>query len=139
MRTIILRSDLIREAAMKAVASLPLDPTFEIEIREHKTRRNNDQNSRMWVRLNEIASQAWIQGRQYDADTLHEYCKREFLPETCYQGVSKWTVLPNGERALRMSTGHLTVSEFADYLTQIEAFGAELGVLFSANPRESYA
>lgn len=134
-RTLVLSSESIRQIAIAAVSNLPLDPVCEIQIREHKSTRKLEQNALYWVRLGEIAEQAWIQGRRYEAETLHEYCKRVYLPEICDKGVYKWVVLPTGDRVLRMSTGDLNTREFADYLTQVEAFGASLGVMFSPDPR----
>jgi hypothetical protein len=46
--------------------------------------------------------------------------------------------MPSGERVLIGSTTQLTVRGFAQYLTRVEAYGAqELSVEFHANPRES--
>ena len=133
-RTIILRTEAIRAAAVAAVSHLPTDQDhpLEVVIRPHKATRRLEQNALYWVRLGEIADQAYIGGRLYDAETLHAWCKREFLPDVTSRGTAKWIVLPNGERVLNMSTGDLNVSEFADYLTQVEAWGAGLGVMFSA-------
>lgn len=133
MRTLIIRDAAIKQVAAAAIANLPTEPLYEVVIREYKSTRTLEQNALMWVRLGEIAEQAWIDGRRYDAETLHEYCKRVYLPEMCDKGISKWTVLPSGDRVLRMSTSDLNVKEFTDYLEQVQAFGAELGVMFSAN------
>ncbi len=96
----------------------------------------------MWAGpLRDIAEQAWIEGRQHSAEVWHEYFKRELLPEEfdperCKENYAKWAYDPGGERVLIGSTTQLTVKGFAEYLTAIEAFGAALGVMFSASPNE---
>ena len=135
-RSIIIRSEQIRSLAIAAISQLQVceEHPKEVLIRDFKKKRGNPANNLMWKRLEEIANQCWIGGRKFDADTLHIYCKREYLPDVCAKGVEKWTILPNGDRELKMSTTDLNTSEFAKYTLQIEVWGADLGVQFSADP-----
>jgi hypothetical protein len=110
---------------------------------EHKDTRTLEQQSLMWIRLSEISAQAWVGGRQFDADTWHCYAKKQFLPEEdgptkfARKGYRKWTILPSGERELYGSTTQLTTAGMAEYMTALMAYGStELGVMFSATPRE---
>jgi hypothetical protein len=133
-RSIILRNAQIKAVAVAAVGNLPIDEDhpYEVVIRPYKANRKLEQLGLYWIRLAEIEAQAFIDGRRFAADpVLHEFCKREFLPDVCTKGIEKWAVMPGGERILKMSTGYLNVREFADYLTQVEAWGASLGVMFS--------
>lgn len=116
-----------------------------VRIYEHKDRRTLEQQSLMWIRLGEVAVQAWVGGRQYADVTWHEHCKREFLPDEdgptkrCRKGYRKWDINPmTGERVLIGSTTQLTTFGMSEYMTQLEAWGSgELGVRFSATPREA--
>ena len=141
-RKIRLVGDLQLRTVLALLPNLPLDAAnpLEVLIREEVKGRKLDQNGYYWLRLGEIAKQAWIGGRQFSADTLHEYAKREIMPEeiTTKDGEvrSKWEVMPNGERTV-ISTTLLERGCFADYTTAVEAFGAELGVQYSANPNEA--
>jgi hypothetical protein len=116
-----------------------------VRIYEHKDRRTLEQQSLMWIRLGEVAAQAWVGGRQYADVTWHEHCKREFLPDEdgpskrCRKGYRKWDINPmTGERVLIGSTTQLTTFGMSEYMTQLEAWGSdELGVRFSATPREA--
>jgi hypothetical protein len=108
-----------------------------VSIHEYKSIRSIEQQSLMWVRLGEIAEQAWVNGRQYAAETWHEHFKREYLPDEagptkrCRKGYKKWEYMPNGERVLVGSTTMLTVFGMSEYMTQIETYAAtELGVMF---------
>jgi hypothetical protein len=138
-RTFRLVDEQVRERIINAMRHLPIDTLrpLEIVVREHKPQRGADQNSLYWALLNEIAGQAWIEGRQYSAEVLHEYMKRNLLPEDGYadprdvrDGYQKWTYDPAGERVLVGSTTMLTVRGFANLITTVEAFGAALGVQF---------
>lgn len=142
-RTMRLVSHVVRDSAVRLLGNLPLDPDkpLELVIREERKARAPDHNAAYWSGpLRDIATQAWIDGRQYSAEVLHEHYKREYLPEeadpelTC-EGYRKWDFTPAGERVLVGSTTQLTRKGFALYLVQVEAFGAQLGVQFSAPPR----
>lgn len=92
-----------------------------VTVQEHKARRNTDQNRLYWKRLNDIAAAAWIGGKQYSAEVWHEQFKRQFI------GME---ALPDGSKT-GLSTTTLSVADFADYITQIEAYAStDLAVFF---------
>lgn len=110
------------------------DP-LEVRVTIYRARRSNSQLALMWLRLQQIADQAWVQGQQFDAEVWNVHCKRELLPEETARGVKKWRVMPNGERELFMSTSDLDVSEMSLYIDKLTAYAAsELGVEFDAQP-----
>lgn len=148
-RTIVIDSQQKAEAACRFIESnwKPLSDSghpMASHFHEHKPDATKEQRGLMWIRLDEIASQVWIEGRQYAADCWHEHCKREYLPDEpgpskrCRKGYRKWDIDPmTGERVLVGSTEGLTTFGKAEYLTQIMAWGAtEMGVHFSATPNE---
>ena len=134
-------------SALARLQHVPIDPEkpLEVIIREEVKTRGLDANARMWAGpLKDIAEQAYIEGRAYSAEVWHEYFKKEYLPdafdaELTKDGYQKWAVAPDGERVLIGSTTQLTVKGYAIYLTQVEAFGAGLGVQFSVSPNERQA
>lgn len=146
-QSVLLRTETQRDLVLARVKHLPLyqDEPIEIVLRDPVKARGMDQNAAMWAGpLRDIASQAWVAGRQYCAETWHEQFKREYLPEDfddelTKEGYRKWDVTPGGERVLIGSTTQLTKKGFSQYLTQIEAFGASLGVMFSAGRDERKA
>lgn len=131
----------VRERIINAVRHLPVDVLrpLEIVIQEHQPKRGESQNALYWALLNEIAAVPWG-GYQYSAETLHEYMKRELLPEDepkpdpteVREGYVKWAYDPAGQRVLVGSTTMLTVKGFANMINGVEAFGASLGVQFKA-------
>lgn len=88
-----------------------------------RRRRTRAQNRRYWGNgvLAQIAQQAVVNGRQFDAETWHELLKRKFI------GVVE---LPDGS-VVGASSKSLSTAEFAEFCTQVEAYAAsELGVTF---------
>lgn len=86
-------------------------------------KRTKPQNRRYWGKgvLAQIAEQATVNGRLFDAETWHEMFKRKFI------GVIE---LPDGG-IQGMSSKDLDTSEFAEFCTQVEAFACtDLGVTF---------
>ena len=126
--TFLIANEIVLRRAVEAVGKLQvLEPgqRWQVVIQPEKTRRSIEQNRRMWAVLNEIACQVLIDGQRYKPDTWHVFYKARFLPcETtwiCGQLVS----VPE-------STAGLTVKQFAEYMTQIEAHATqELGTRFT--------
>lgn len=133
-----------RERAMRRLQNAPVDPDKPLQclIREEVKVRGLDANARMWVGpIKNIADQVWTEGRQYKDIVWHDFFKREFLPdefdaELTKDGYIKWDSDPEGNKVLVGSTTQLTRKGFAIYLEQIHAFGANMGVQFSASPNE---
>jgi hypothetical protein len=145
-RTITLVGHQQLDTALHLLPHLPLDAEHPLElvVREKQKARKPDQNALYWAGpLRDIAEQAYVQGRTFSAEVWHEHFKREFLPEEydeelCKEGYRKWDCTPAGERVLVGSTTQLTVKGMALYIQQVEAFGANLGVQFHANPNDTY-
>lgn len=130
-RTFILRNDNFAQALWaflrsnwKAMAEQ--GKPLAVTIAEHKAKRNVEQNKRLHAMLSEIAEQAWVAGRQYDAETWKEYYRRLLIG-------SEEIPLPDGEIMERgISTTTLSVHECADFITRMEQDASErLGVVFS--------
>ncbi|WP_428142339.1 recombination protein NinB [Delftia acidovorans] len=88
-----------------------------------RRKRTKAQNKRYWGQgvLAQVAAQAVVNGKQYDAEVWHEMMKRLFI------GVVE---LPNGE-VVGKSSADLTTAEFSEFCTRVEAYAAsELGVTF---------
>lgn len=139
-RRILLRGPEQVERAIAVLRNVPLDNLKPLEflVQEPSRKRGLDQNGYYWLRLGEIAAFAWLNGRQFNSDCWHEYFKRNVMPDTITtkDGVerSKWIELPDGTLTV-ISTTELEKACFAIYTTMCEAFGASLGVEYSADPR----
>ncbi len=138
-KTIRLIGKLQIDTAISAIQNAPIDSDkpLEVIIREEQKGRSLSANALMWAGpLNDIASQAWVHGRQYSALIWHEYFKEKFLPDFCdlaqvKEGYKKYEETPDGRRVLVGSTQKLTKHGFSLYMEQIYAYGADLGVRFS--------
>ena len=110
-----LHSMLKQNAAAMAQQGRPLVVT----VSEHKAKRNTAQNARYWVLLTHIAETAWVGGKRYSSLVWHDHLKGKFLG---------YEEAPDGSR-VPMSSQNLSVSEFADYMTRVEAYALdELGL-----------
>ena len=124
----LIANEIILRRAVEAVENLTvLEPghRWQVVIQPEKTKRSIEQNRRYWAVLNELAAQVRVDGNRFKPDTWHEFYKARLLPcETawiCGQLVS----VPE-------STTGLSVQDFAQYMTQIEAHATqELGVRFT--------
>ena len=143
-QTVIVLDEQRRKLAHVKLDAAPIG--VEVVIRTPVKARKLDQNALMWAGpLKDIEEQAWVNGRTYTAKVWHEQFKREYLPEVDHPDIArlvknpdkyrKWDRTPRGDRALVGSTTDLTVYGFAQYLEQVYAEGASMGVLFSASPR----
>jgi hypothetical protein len=95
-------------------------------VTAEERQRNAQQNRFYWgAVLKQIAETAWIEGRQYNKDTWHEFFARRF-------GILDELTLPDGEIiARRKSTTQMSVGEFSEYLDAVQSYaGDALGVCF---------
>lgn len=92
-------------------------------LKVERRKRTKPQNRRYWGRgvLAQIAEQATVNGRMFEAEVWHELAKRKFI------GVIE---LPDGQVIGKSSTT-LTTVQFAEFCDQVEAWAAtDLGVTF---------
>ncbi|WP_211243417.1 recombination protein NinB [Chitiniphilus eburneus] len=109
-----------------AAAFLHQGSPLRIIVTSSERKRSNEANARYWKGvLEQIATQAWVNGRQYGKEIWHEHYARKF-------GICDEMRLPDGTLILRRkSTTEMSSREFAEYMTRVEADAAsELGVRF---------
>lgn len=102
--------------------------TLHVIISSAQEKRRAQQNKYYWrVVIQSIASQAWVEGRQFSEEAWHEYMADRY-------GIKRDITLPDGSIVLkRLSTTEMTVKDFSEYTTKCEAYGAlELGIKFPA-------
>ncbi|WP_186425066.1 recombination protein NinB [Cupriavidus metallidurans] len=124
LRTFVLRDDSNAQAfwgflknnwRQMASAGKPL----AVSVTEHRAQRSTQANKKYWATLNDIAENAWLDGRQYSSAAWHAYFAARFIG--CED-------LPGGGTTA-ISTTTLNVEEFNAYLERIMHFAAtELGV-----------
>ena len=99
-----------------------------VNVAPYRKSRSSEQNALMWVWLGQLASDAWVNGQQFSAETWHEHAKRENLPETNARGDHKWESTPDGGRRCVMSTTRLTDAEMGDYMDKLGVLASSVGV-----------
>jgi hypothetical protein len=92
---------------------------LRVIVTAEERKRNEAQNRFYWgAVLRDISAQAWVDGKQFDKDTWHEYFARLY-------GVLDELTLPDGEIVtLRKSTTKMSVGEFSTYLNAVQAYAA---------------
>ena len=122
---IVMRTPHLRAQAIRAIRDIPRDQVYECDLKPWKATRSSEQNRRYWSLLTEISEQLKPEGKQYSHETWHEYMKARFI--------GKDVVIVDGEPFLVAKTStKLKTAEFGDYMTQVEAWGSEHGVQFTA-------
>lgn len=125
-RTMQLKTRADVERAIKVLLGLFLDvkPCWELVLRPYHLKRTLQQNRRYHAVCAEIAEQLILEGRRFTPDALKEYFKRLYIGST-------EVPMPDGSVAIYgISTTTLSVGEFADYMTRIDAWATENGVIF---------
>ena len=124
-----------RGALMKALSLLsnflirPEDD-YELVLRKRVYKRSTEQNRRYWAILGEISEGIPVNDDRrgavyYAPKAWHLYFRQKYIG--CED-----TKMPNGKTVTEpISTTTLDVGEFAEYMTQIEAWAAQRGLLFS--------
>lgn len=102
---------------------------LQVTISEYKQQRTGEQNRLFHALLNDIAEQATVNGRYFDADTWKELIRRRFI------GTDEIN-LPDGTRIERgISTTTLSVAEFNQLIEKVTAWAVtDLGVEFQQEP-----
>lgn len=101
-------------AAAMALAGTPLAVT----VTEAKSKRSVEQNARLHALLQDIASNAWVDGKQFAAEVWKEFFRLRFI------GTEELR-MPDGTLKERgISTTTLDVAAFSDFMNQIEEYAA---------------
>lgn len=110
-----------QNAGAMAASGKPLVASFA----EFKAKRTEEQNRLLHALLNDIAEQAYVNGRRYEAEVWKEQIRRRFIGTEEYD-------LPDGSRLERgISTTTLSVGEFTQLIDKVQAWAvSELGVQF---------
>lgn len=118
------REKLHRVLSLLAQFLIREEDDYELVLREHRRARSVEQNRRYWAIVQEIAANE-VDGRRFAPESWHEYFKGQFIGKEEIK-------LPWGETFNRpISTTTLDVGQFSEYMTQIEAWAAQQGILLS--------
>jgi hypothetical protein len=97
-----------------------------VQVMPHKSKRSVEQNARLHAILQDIAENAWVDGKQFDMETWKEFFRRRFIG-------TQEIVMPDGEIVERgVSTTTLDVHAFGEFMVKIEEYaGSVLAVEFA--------
>jgi len=97
-----------------------LDPLrlWQVEVREKKHKRSQEQNRRYWKFLGE-----WAKAYGADSEYMHGLCKKKFLLIEIIEVMGE-------PYAITKSTPKTNTKEFAEYTEACERWAAENGFVF---------
>ena len=127
MNRFILDRKLTKQRVLSVIDSLPSKPVYVVEINEYKPTRSIEQNRLMWKILSMIENIiSDDRGQNHSREWWHFYLRNEF-------GFTTDTMNIDGvDIPWPQSSTKFTVSQMADYITQLEAFAAHRGVFVDA-------
>ncbi|CAN1724398.1 Recombination protein NinB [Hyphomicrobium sp. 1Nfss2.1] len=125
---IVVSSDYDRERA----ASFALQAPHGTRIEFKAARRSVDQNSLLWARLTDIATQVVWHGEKLTPEDWKDLFTASLRRMRLVPGIDPGTFVPVG-----MRTSDMGKAEFSDLLELIAAFGAERGVKFHDDKGEA--
>ena len=119
--TIHLRGDAQRHYAKRQIDTTPLDWVVVIKPQT----RSDDQNSKLWPMLGDVAKHVDWYGRKLSANEWKDVFTAALRKSEVVPG------LDGGFVVLGQKSSTLSKSQFSDLITLIYAFGAERGVVWS--------
>lgn len=88
-----------------------------------RAKRSTEANRRYWAILHDVSEQVKPEWVRYSAEVWHTYFKTKFLG-------AEEIKLPNGKTIIKPhSSADLDRGEFNDYMTQVEAWAAQRGIV----------
>jgi hypothetical protein len=120
---LILANDQVRDRAAHWCRRAPVGTRVEYKA----PRRSLPQNSLLWSRLSEVASQVEWYGQKLSAEDWKDMFTASLRRTRVVPGIDPGTFVPLGMRTSDMSSEEMT-----NLLELIAAFGAERGVEFAA-------
>lgn len=104
-------------SAVEHIKKLELGGQHEIIVRKFVKKRSDDQN-RLYFKLLELISKE----TGHDKDSLHEYFKKRY-------GIWDVEKIFGEEIPVPLSTTKYGTKKFSEYMTQVEAEAASLGIV----------
>ena len=118
-KTFILRSEEIKQNAIRFIRELPLVPFFELRLKEVTSIRTLDQNAKMWAMLTDISRQVVWHGQK-----LHP----EEWKQMITAALKRYKVVPGidgGFVVLGASTSRMSIKGMIDVIDFAYAFGSQ--------------
>jgi hypothetical protein len=117
------------EVAVQKLEAIRAKGPLYLKASTAKEKRSIEQNARYWGGvLPQIAEQVKVNDKLHPVASWHEYFKFRFLG-------AEEIEMPDGKTFVApLSTAKLSVGEFGNYMTCVEAWGAERGVIFNDLP-----
>jgi hypothetical protein len=122
---LILISPEVKRRAIDLIRDLPLEPTFQVEIKERKTSRNLEQNAKMWAMLTDISVQVVWHGQHLSKENWKDVLTASLKQQKVVPGID------NGFVVLGTHTSKMSIAEMSELIELAMAFGCQHNVRWS--------
>lgn len=122
---IIIASEVHRARVLDIIRSLPIDPAYEVSIREYRSTRNLEQNARMWAMLTDISNQVDWHGNKLSKEEWKDVFTASLKRQKVVPGMD------GGFVVIGARTSTMTIAEMSDLIECAMAFGSQHGVRWS--------
>jgi hypothetical protein len=123
---IILTGEVQRGHAISIIRDLPLEPISEVVIREHKTTRNLEQNSKMWAMLADVSAQVVWYGQKLTSEEWKDVFTASLKQQKVVPGID------GGFVVIGARTSKMSIAEMSELIEFAMAFGCQHNVKWKA-------
>lgn len=138
-----LTHELARNNAINLIKQLPVDSEHPLRVVIDEDKRSKLQNSLMWALLTDLSEQVVWGGKKQKKETWKTLVAYQLLSEIAEEDGSEYKTefVPTLDRStllsVDISTKNMSKKIFSGLVTIIERFGAENGVIFSADANKA--
>jgi len=118
----VISTEELRQRATDLVHALPLDFSHEVVIRPYKSKRNEDQNAKMWSMLAEISQQVEWYGQKLTKEEWKDVFTASLKRQKVVPGID------GGFVVIGAHTSKMSVSDMSELIEFAMAFGCQHNV-----------
>ncbi len=116
---VIILGEIQRKYAIDLIRDLPLSPVYAVEIKEHKSLRNQDQNRKMWAMLTDISEQVDWHGQTLTKEEWKDVFTAALKRQKVVPGID------GGFVVIGAHTSKMSVAEMSELIEFAMAFGCQ--------------
>lgn len=136
-QTYLLRNEAIRNNAIDAILSLPIDDKSPHEVHVKEPKRSNPQNRLMWALLQDVSRQVLWHGQRYDKSDWKDIFTALWLSEKKLEQRMA-PAIRGGVVMLGVRTSKMRKENMTELIEIIYWFGSERNVRWSDDSRREY-
>jgi hypothetical protein len=126
MKQVVISSERTKREAMEIIQRIPVDGRYSVTFREHASKRNLEQNAKMWALLSDISKQVDWYGQKLTPENWKDVFTAALKRSKVVPGID------GGFVVIGAHTSNMSIKLMSELIELMTAFGTEHGVKFSA-------